>query len=149
MSNKKDCSMCKKSYTIQTLKKNNGTCTKCKKIAQKSESDIKLDSKLISEIKLQKVQIEKLNKQVTTLAISVASLITSVEQLQGNNKKSSTEIKEIKKNPLICNICMDNDISIALHCGHIFCTICPFRFGGKCPTCRETFDDSGFIQIYF
>ena len=82
-------------------------------------------------------------KQQDTGALKVEELLRRIAHLEGENKRMSDKLAEIKEE-IQCSICYEtSDDDVVFQCGHNFCKPCSVKWNGTgqrnartCPTCR-------------
>jgi hypothetical protein len=118
------------------------------RIKNKREKDIKKLKKKSKNI-VNKLFSEKL-PHLNRLEEISSKLEYKEKNIKGLEKKVSV-LKAIisSDNPILCKICMDDQINCSVDCGHTFCGLCSNKLirKGKCPYCNKSIKKSH--PIYF
>jgi hypothetical protein len=110
--------------------------------------ELPLDEKKldIEHVELKKVDNkEKIVEVIENDKNSIEDKVLKVREYVEDELKTS-----IRNDVIKCKICFDNEIQMAMSCGHLFCSSCIRRFESlTCPVCKKKSSKNEIIKLYF
>jgi len=122
----------------------------CNIQCEKEEAFLSQCSSLLDVIQNPSIEEHSFNDCASSICNSLENFTTQITNKISQNRlnreiywnqykefrNSCKLVKEVQSD-IICQVCMEREVSMALNCGHCFCTECSTRCN-SCPNCRTT-----------
>lgn len=115
---------------------------------EKEEAFLFVFSSIIDGIQNQNIEEQDFNECASSICKSIETFTQKkINSISTNVKKKNKywsqyqELRDMCKlihevqSDIVCRVCMENEIEMALNCGHCFCTTCASQCNA-CPNCR-------------
>ena len=120
----------------------------CNIQCEREEAFLSQCSSLLDVIQNPSIEEQDFNECANNICKSLENFTTQISNKISQNRKdreiywnqykefrnSCKLVKEVQSD-IICQVCMEREVNMALNCGHCFCTECATRCN-SCPNCR-------------
>lgn len=146
-------------YFKDKINKYFGKFVECQLQCEKEEAFLSQCSSLLDVIQTPSLEEHDFNECASSICNSLETFILKITQNISENRKNrdiywshykefrdACKLIKVVQSDLICQICMAEEVNMALNCGHAFCKHCATRCN-VCPNCRTTVSQT--LKLFF